>query len=147
MTTLMFQGNFELFLQQQILTNKSKSNPARHVLSVMHNLGSPDVLFSKWLLSNILFIFSGTSLPLSPHSLCIFVLQANIYPILWNWSFLFIFYHFTPISFVFLIFVLLFPRPMFTPDRGSFLYFSNQIHRKTQGMVRNRKKMKILCHV
>ena len=49
--------------------------------------------------------------------------------------------------FFFLILVLLFPRPMFTPDRGSFLYFSNQIHRKTQGMVRNRKKMKISCHV
>ena len=45
-----------------------------------------------------------------------------------------------PLSFFLcLIIVPLFPRPMFTPDRGSFLYFSNQIHRKTQGMVRNRK--------
>ena len=60
----------------------------------MHNLGSLDVLFSRLLMLNILYIFSGTSLPLSPNSLCIFVLQANVYPRLWNWSCLFVSYQF-----------------------------------------------------
>ena len=38
-------------------------------------------------------------------------------------------------------------RPVFTPDRDSFLYFSNKINRKSLGMVSIGKKIMMGCFI
>ena len=108
----------------------------------MHNLGSLDVLFSRLLMLNILYIFSGTSLP---NSLCTFVLQANVYPRLWNWSCLFVSYQFIS-TFFFSLFNHCTSLPQADVYSGpwllSLLFQSNPQENPGHG-----EEPKILCHV